>query len=378
MKMLMVPLVMLALFARLTLAGPSEPLRVGFVGLVHAHVGGFFSGGALAPAGGVLNRPDVKLVGIVEPDQKLFDAYARRMNLSPSLHFAGIAEMIAAAHPQAVLVFMPPTAHRKVVEICAPLGVNVMMEKPLATTYADAIAIGRAAEAGKIHVLVNLETTWYPSNYQAASLFRSGELGPIVQAEFRDGHSGPAHMAPEFVAWLTDPLLGGDGALTDFGCYGPSLMTWMMNGAVPQSVTATTRRLQPDVYPKVDDEAEIILNYVDAVAVVGASWNWPVSVKESDLYGRTGYAKAIDSTQIEWRKARKSATTSPSKAPPIPPPYDDPLHYLEAVLSGQIQEGNDPSSLKTNVTVTEIQDAAFQSAKSGKTIVLPLPMPPPQ
>lgn len=247
------------------------------------------------------------------------------------------------------------------------------MEKPLATTYADALAMQHAAAAGKIHVLVNFETTWYASNFKAVNLFKSGEFGPIVKAIFRDGHSGPAHMAPEFVAWLTDPVRGGDGALVDFGCYGPSLMTWLMDGQVPTSVTAVTRQLQPNVYPKVDDDAEIILNYPKAVAIVDGSWNWPVSIKQSDLYGRQGYAKAIDGRQLEMHKSRGGDPNASTTAPPIPAPYDDPIHYLEAVMSGQIQEGNDPSSLQTNVTVAEILDAAYQSAKSGKTITLPLP-----
>jgi hypothetical protein len=45
---------------------------------------------------------------------------------------------------------------------------------------------------------------------------------------------------------------------------------------------------------------------------------------------------------------------------------------MAAVLNGEIQEGNSPSSLQTNMTVSEILDAAKQSAQSGKTVSLPL------
>lgn len=349
-------------------------MKVGIIGLVHGHAYGFFKGGALTPAGGILNRPDVEIVGIVEPDQKLFDSYAKRLHLAASLHYGSIAEMAAAAHPQAVLVFTPPTAHRKVVKECAPLGVSVMMEKPLATTYADALAIQHAAEQGKIHVLVDFETTWYGSNMQAYQILKSGDLGPLVKAIFRDGHGGPVkiNVQPEFLAWLTDPKQGGDGALVDFGCYGANLMTWLKNGQAPQSVTAITKRLQPDVYPNVDDEAEIVVSYPSSVAILQASWNWPFSLKQMDVYGRTGYAKAIDPNNIEVRKERQGENAALSKAPSLAPPYDDPVHYLAAVLSGQIQEGNDPSSLQNNIIVTEILDAAWQSSQSGKTVTLPL------
>jgi predicted dehydrogenase len=148
-------------------------------------------------------------------------------------------------------------------------------------------------------------------------------------------------------------------------------MTWLMDGETPQSVTAVTKQLQPNVYPKVDDEAEIILNYKNAIAIVQASWNWPFALKQMDVYGRVGYAKAIDSERIELRKANDSEGQI-TKAESLAAPYDDPLHFMAAVLIGEIEEGNSLSSLKTNITVSEILDAARRSAQTGKTVTLPL------
>jgi len=372
-KMLVMLLVLIAVSGGFAMAAPETPLKVGIVGLVHDHVGGFFRGGALAPAGGILSRPDVQVVGIVEPDQKLFDSYAERFHLSPELHFHSIREMVEHAHPQAILVFTATSEHRRVVEESASLGVHVMMEKPLATSYKDALAIQEVAQRGKIHVLVNYETSWYPSNVEAFHLFKQGALGPMVKAVFREGHQGPKliGVGPEFLSWLTDPKQNGAGALFDFGCYGPDLMTWFMNGEAPVSVMAVTKKLQPELYPKVDDEAAIILNYANAVAIVEASWNWPFGVKQMEVFGRTGYARALDSTALIVRKAN-DASGQDRKETSIPRPYDDPLHYFEAVLAGEIAEENSLSSLKTNITVTEILDAARQSAQTGKTVSLPL------
>src|ERR1700733_5217376 len=242
---------------------PRSLLKVGIVGMVHGHVEGFLKGGGLTPAGGILNRSDVQLVGIVEPDQKLFESYARRYHLSGSLHFRSIQDMVSEARPQAVLVFTAPSEHRRVIEECAALGVHVMVEKPLTISYKDAIGIQDAANRGKIHVLVNSETSWYASNTEAFNLLKQGVLGPIVKTVFRDGHQGPKLIGvpPEFLSFLIDPKQNGAGALFDFGCYGANLMTWLMDGETPLSVTAVTKQLQPNLYPKVDDEAEIILNY---------------------------------------------------------------------------------------------------------------------
>jgi predicted dehydrogenase len=289
------------------------------------------------------------------------------------LHFKSIAEMVSHVHPQAALVFTPTSDHRRVVEECAALGVNVMMEKPLAFTYADALAMERAAKRAKIHVLVDYETSWYPSNADANKMLVEGDLGPLVKAVFRDGHQGPKKIGvqPEFMRWLLDPKLNGDGALTDFGCYGPDLLTAMLHGEVPLSVTTVVKRLQPELYPGVDDEADIVLNYPKAVAIVEASWDWPFAVKEMDVYGMKGFAKALDSGNLVARTEHDDAGTMKKEAP-LEAPYDDPLHYLEAVLSGRVQEGDSVSALKTNVTVAEILDAAHRSAMTGKTVMLPL------
>ena len=352
---------------------PRSPMKVGIVGMVHGHIEGFLKGGGLTPAGGLLNRSDVQLVGIVEPDQKLFESYAQRYHLAGSLHFRSIQEMVSQARPQAVLVFTAPSQHRRVIEECAALGVHVMVEKPLTISYKDAIAIQDAAQRGNIHVLVNLETSWYASNTAAFQLLRQGALGPIVKTVFRDGHPGPKLIGvqPEFLSFLTDPRQNGAGALFDFGCYGANLMTWLMDGEAPLSVTAVTTQLQPSLYPEVDDEAEIVLTYKNAVTIVQASWNWPFNLKQMDVYGRTGYAKSIDSERIEVRKENEPEGRI-VKGEMLTAPYDDPLHYMTALLNGDIREGNSLSSLSNNMTVSEILDAARQSAQTGKTVTLPL------
>jgi predicted dehydrogenase len=223
---------------------PASPMRIGIVGLAHGHVGAFLKDSWLAPAGGILDRPDVQLVGIVEPNQKLFDQYAQSHHLSANLQFRSIQEMVSQSHPRAVLVFTAPSEHRRVIEECAALGVHVMVEKPLTITYKDALAIRDAAQRGNIHVLVNLETSWYASNAEAFHLLKQGALGPIVKTVIRDGHSGPVSIGvpPEFLSFLIDPKQNGAGALYDFGCYGADLMTWLMDGKPPLSVTAITKQ----------------------------------------------------------------------------------------------------------------------------------------
>jgi predicted dehydrogenase len=147
-------------------------------------------------------------------------------------------------------------------------------------------------------------------------------------------------------------------------------MTWLMDGQRPQTVTAVTQQLKPEIYSRVDDEATIILTYPKAQAIVQASWNWPFGRKDMEVYGQTGYAITVQSNDIRVRRSGENAEQQLA-AKPVAAPYDYSLSYFRAVvLDGAKEDGF--SSLNTNVTVTEILDAARRSSATGKAIRLPL------
>jgi predicted dehydrogenase len=341
----------------------AAPLRIAVVGLVHGHIEGFFQHN--------LQRSDIQIVGVSEPDRQLFARYAKQFSLDPKLYYASLEDMLQKTHPQAVLVYTSTYDHRSVVEVCARNGVHVMMEKPLAVSYQDAQAMAEAAQRGKIHVLVNYETTWYRSNQAAYDLAREGAIGDIRKIVVHDGHRGPKeiNVQPEFLEWLTDPKLDGAGALFDFGCYGADLSTWLMDGQRPESVTAVTQTIKPDVYPKVDDEAVIVLKYPRTVTIVQASWNWPFDRKDMEVYGQKGYVITVARNDVRVRRPGEEEQSVKAKV--ISPPYDDSLSEFRAVvLDGAKPDGL--TSLETNLIAMEILDAARTSAATGKTISLPL------
>jgi predicted dehydrogenase len=350
-------------FAASGSAQTSGHIRVAVVGLVHGHVQGFLHN--------LPSHSNVELVGISEPDAALRQKYASLFHLSEKLFFPSEAAMLAATHPQAILVYTSVAGHRAAIEQAAPLHIAAMVEKPLATTFEDALAIQRLSQQFKIPVLTNYETTWYASNTAANTLLASGRIGELRKLVVHDGHRGPKEIGvgPEFLGWLTDPKQNGAGALFDFGCYGVDLATWMMHGELPVSVTAVTQQIKPDVYPRVDDEATILLAYPHAQAIIQGSWNWPFDRKDMEVYGAKGYVDTVKANNLRVRlpgEAEEHAET----ASPLPSPQDDSLNYLVAVLEHRLEPKGDLSSLDTNVAVVRILDAARQSARTGHAVQL--------
>ena len=250
-------LVCVCLFISLVSAAQSptakKPVRVGIVGLVHDHVRGLLNQS---------NKVNLEIVGIAEPNRSLAEAYSKKYNFRMELVFNSLEEMIAKAKPEAVMAFNSTFDHLKTVEYCAPRGIHIMVEKPLAVSVEHAVKMIDLAKKNNVYLMTNYETTWYGSNKAAWEIINDNhKIGEVSKIVFHTGHKGPAEIgcSVQFLEWLTDPVLNGGGALMDFGCYGANLCTWLMKDEVPLTVSAVTQTLKPGVYLKVDDEATIII-----------------------------------------------------------------------------------------------------------------------
>ncbi len=345
----------------ITASRAQAPLRLGVAGLNHNHVYN------------ILNKyrdGKADIVGIAEPNKALWAKFGKIFHIPDSLFFTDLKTMVLKKKPDAVLGYNAAANHVDIVEVCAPLGIPVMVEKPLAATLVQAVRIRELAEKYHIKVLTNFETTWYPSNWDIYNTVNTGSIGPVRRMVAHDGHQGPKEIgcSEEFLAWLTDPVLNGAGALNDFGCYGADLMTWMMHGERPIAVTAIARHYKPDVYPKVEDDATVIVEYHGATGEIEGSWNWPFSIKDFEVFGATGYLHALDTSHIVSRM--RENIKGAKNVEPLAAPINDPIVYLTAVLHHQIPGTDDLSSLKYNIIVMEILGAAKRSINEGRRIVL--------
>jgi len=343
-------------------ADSPAPVKVVIAGLVHGHVGGFLKNAT---------RGSVEVVGICEPNREVANRYRDHFHLDEKLFGADLPKMLDERKPQTIWVFSNTYDHLAAVEAAAPRGVHVIVEKPLAVDKPAADRMAVLARGHKIHLLTNLETTWYSSLAEAHRIcIEEQQLGVLTKIVGHFGHAGPEHMSPEFVAWLTDPKLNGGGASADFGCYGGVITTWLMGNQRPKSVTAVFQTDRPETFPKVDDNATLILEYPHAQGIIQASWDWTFPRKDVEIYGRKGIVRTINPTDYDIRLAANKRPEEKTAAP-LPKPYGSSVEYFAAVIRGEIEPTGSESSLETNLIAVEIQDAARESAKTGKKVTLP-------
>lgn len=364
MKKLFFFLFLIILTTHTVIAQVKKPLRMGIAGITHSHVHGLL---------GRPQRGDIEIVGIVEPNRDLAQRYSTRYGYNMNIVFNSLAEMISKTKPDIVTAFGSIFQHLEVVQACAPLGIHVMVEKPLAVSLDHAQKMKALAEKHKIHLLTNYETTWYATNHKAYELvIKNKAIGDLRKIVIHDGHKGPQEIGvnKEFLDWLTDPIQNGGGAITDFGCYGANLITWLTNGEKPEYVVSITQQIKPNIYPKVDDEATILLKYPKMQGIIQASWNWPFNRKDMEVYGKTGYVITDNSSDIRVR-LENDKMEQKDKLKERPAPYNDPFSLFSSVVTGEITLPKyDLSSLENNMIVVEILDAAKKSAKTGKAVKL--------
>ena len=340
-------------------------VRVVVAGTSHGH------------SGWILSKPktnEIEIVGIYEPNKATAEKNATKYNLSKDLFYSNLEEVLDKTKPEAVLAFGSIHEHLKVAKAAAPRGIHIMVEKSLASNLKEALAMQSVAKKNHVLLLTNYETSWYPTTYEIFRLIKEQNyVGQIRKVVFHHGHQGPKEIgvSPEFFNWLTDPIENGGGSIVDFGCYGANLITYLMHGETPISVTAVTNQFKPSIYPKVDDNATIIINYEKTQAILQPSWAWTFARKDMEVYGDSAYIIAVNAQKMRLRNKEASPEVEKIITEKDIHVFTNPFSYLHAVLRGkEVIEPYGLYSTENNIMVNRILEAAIQSSKIGKTIYL--------
>ena len=332
---------------------------IAVVGLVHSHVWGHFNK--------FVSGQPAKLVGVAETEPELV-AEAKKRGVPDNLIFSDWKKMLDQQKPEMVWAFVENNRHLEIAQYCAARKIHILFEKPLASTFKDAVAIRDLAHRSGIYVMANYQMAWWPANYAAKDLADSGAIGKVWRLHGIVGHSGPTwHTGTTrfFVDWLTDPVKNGGGALVDFGCYNALWSVWYLGR--PESVYAEVNHLRPSDFPKVEDNSTILLHYPGAEAVLEGSWDLPRGFQDLEVLGLGGSITMRNGAVTLQKSDEKTAQSMPLK--PLAPEASEPI----AAMIHAIESKTEPqgmTSLDMNVQVMEIIDAAKESIKTGEAVRL--------
>jgi predicted dehydrogenase len=341
-------------------AGAAAKTRLAVVGLDHDHVWSLLKD--------IAGEPSAELAAIAETDAALVSRAQKEVPASVKF-YADYVAMLDQAKPEAVIVATSNDRHLEILRQCAKRHIHYSTEKPMATSAADAREMEQLAREANIKLMVNYWNAWVAPSHDLFHRARAGEVGPIQKIIVQYGHRGPKEIgiSQQFANWLYDPVKNGGGAIMDFGCYGAELSLWLKGR--PTRVYATTRKMKVEQNNKVDDDATIVLDYPDATAIIEASWDWPYTKEQVEVFGPKGSLLARHNT-LQYRSAdargpNVAADGENVTLAALPKEGSNPIAYfVDCIRNNKPIE--DPVSARLNVQVMEILDAARESARTGK------------
>ncbi len=329
-------------------------------------------------------HPGVEIVGICDADPARMQSAIRNFAIPPERVFTDAHRCLATTGPDFVVLCPATARHAEYVELAAPYGAHLFVEKPFAATLADADRMITAAKRAKRLLAINWPLRWVPGHVMAHRLVREGRIGALQEFHFYDGNRGPLwHTADKIEttptasmkqkSWFYKKARGG-GSLLDYLGYGTTLGTWYHNGRKPIDVTAVVDRPRG---LEVDEQSVTILHYATGLSTCQTRWGtftdpWiqqPQPKCGFVLKGEDGTISSYDYAPTIRVQTRANPAGEDLPVDPLEAPFQNPIQYfVHCITEGLPIEG--PLSPKFSRIGQQIVDSAVLSARSGKTVKL--------
>lgn len=203
-----------------------------------------------------------RLVAVCDERPEALEAVTRD---TPARAYASYRELVAGERLDGVILCTPPSLHPEMATFFLESGIDVLCEKPLATTSAAAHAMYAVARRrGRLLALASKFR--YVDDVEAARrLVRDGSVGRVRHAEIT--FISNVDMRNR---WNADPAISGGGVIIDNGCHAADLCRYLF-GAVSHVAAVAYRRTEG---LDVEDSAYLYLGTEGGVGVtVDLSWS---------------------------------------------------------------------------------------------------------
>jgi predicted dehydrogenase len=334
----------------------AAPITIGILGVAHGHAHSY--------AACLAQLPGVTLVGCYDADPLQAQSTAQR---HATRAFASAAELLDL-RPDGIIVCAENTRHAALVREAAGHTANILCEKPLATTLADASAMLAACELAGTRLQTAFPVRFAPPVAEMKRLLDRGEFGTVYSAKCANRGTMPG-------GWFVDRSLAGGGAVMDHTVHIIDLLRWFWDTEVEEVYAEIGEGLlHPDL--DIDDAGLITFKLANGVyGTLDPSWSVPPSHP-------SGYDVKIELTTargvVTLDAFQQNLSVFPAAAQkPYWAPWGGNMDlYLIADFVEMVRTGRPPSvSGHDGMKALEVALAAYRSARLGAPVTLPLTDP---
>ena len=337
----------------MTAAQARRRVRIGVLSTEHMHAASYIR--LLA------KMPGVELIGVWDADPEHAGAAAKLAGTRALPTPEDLLSMV-----DGVVITSTNVDHRELTERAAAAGADVLCDKPLAITVADAKAIVEACDRAGVRLMTAFPMRFSPVIRSLESSVRSGSLGSVVCLEGVNSSRMPNNLAP----WFVDPARSGGGALMDHVVHLADLYRWILRDEVVE-VYAVANRILHERFDRVETGGLVMLRFAGGVfATIDCSWSKPRSYPtwgglSIDAIGTAGVIRADAFRQRLAVYGGPGASVAwPSWGP------DEDQGTLDEFVAAVSQRRPPTVSGVDGLRAVEVVAAAYRSIETGAPVRL--------
>jgi predicted dehydrogenase len=338
---------------------PAVRTKVAVLSFAHGHAQGYVRY--------LLTRCDVEVIACDPDGMASPDAGPRGLELANQLgvtYVDSVQEALAWG-PDAVVVCSENINHRALVEQAAAAGAQILCEKPLATTAADAAAMLAATREAGVALMIAYPVRFSPSFVDLLAQVRAGALGEVLAV--MGTNNGWIPLGDR--QWFTDPALSGGGCFVDHIVHCADLLDALLGQSATSVRAVSNAILHADAGVQVETGGLVTITYPSGViATIDCSWSQPLSAPNwggltLEVVGTKGSIKIGPFASHVGGYGTKGAIWLP-----FGPDLDAAM--IEEFLAGVVQGRSPQPDGQVGLRTVSLMNAAQRSARTGAPVAL--------
>lgn len=333
-----------------------EKVRVGVIGL------GWVAQVVHLPI--LSHLQDAEIVAVCDRDKSRAKLVGEKFGIRRT--YTDADQMLANEGLHAVIVATSTDAHREATLTALRAGCDVLVEKPIARRYDEALELSEAAKAAKRQLMVGMNHRFRPDTMLLKSFIEGKELGKVFYAK-----TAWLRRRSSDSAWATQKEKSGGGVFIDLGIVMLDLALWLMGYPEVKRVSAT------NFYHKTKqvEDTSLVTIALKTGSLVNIEVSWSMIIDDDVyyyyLFGSDGTA-SLNPLRVNKELHGSLVNLAPAKMDPpqhlFRRSYENELkHFLGAVRNIHPIISTGEEAVQRMKTV----DAVYKSAKTGKEIVFP-------
>ena len=245
----------------------------------------------------LVKLPDVRLVGVQDPDMALAGQRAAQLGAPPV--FADYRDMLAKTKPDFVVALGRHNAMAAIAHHLLDEGYPFLMEKPRGLDAGEVRGVADKAAAKRAFAAVPLFQRHHPFVAKAQKMLADGTFGPLSHFHFRSNRGSSERYVQWGAPWMLDPAIAGGGCLRNIGLHGIDLFLCLAGSEARVAGAELSSRA---LGKAVEDYATVLLHADGVLATIevgntypgqGADGEWKLAGRDALLVQQGGSVRCM-------------------------------------------------------------------------------------